>query len=347
MPKWLRPILVGIGVAAGLFTILILTLFIFRLPVEESLRLLATGAFQGKIAWSRTLVKLAPLLLTALGAAIAWRAGMYNIGGEGQLLIGTIGGTWIAQVLLASKSVPAPIVTILILLASALFGGAWAWIAGWLFVRRNVEVVISTILLNFVAIQLLSWVVRGPLQEAKHQLPLSEMLPDSVTLWRPERRLEAHLGIVWAILAAFILWVVLFRTKWGFKIRVAGDNPRVARANLMNAPRLQVQALMLSGALCGLAGGIEYAGVAFQLSDSANQSWGFLGIPVALLGGLHPLGCIPSALYFGALIGGSENLARFTPAGTTLIFVIQAAAVLGLVAIRDLGRRRKLEAGTA
>lgn len=327
-----------LGGAIALIVVLLLTLLAFHLPLGPSLHLLFQGAAGDKFGVSRTLVKTIPLLLTGLGMVVAWRGGMYNIGGEGQFVVGGLMGAWLAQI--AAKA-PSFILTPAILVACTLGGALWAFVAGWLYVRRGVEVVISTILLNFIALQLLGWAVSGPLQESKKQLQLTERLPDAVMLTRFDRQTDLHSGLMLAIVAALAVWFFLYRTALGFRLRVVGENTRVARANRIDASRMRLLAMAFSGALCGLAGGIEYVGVVGQLGSGYSQQWGFLGIPVALLGGLHPLLTMPSALFFGALFAGSENLARFTPAGATLVYMIQAAAVLAFVAYRAIAVRRR------
>jgi simple sugar transport system permease protein len=203
-----------------------------------------------------------------------------------------------------------------------------------------VEVVISTILLNFVAIQLLDWAVHGPLQEIKRQLPESDQIPKAVMLAKLDRQTDFHSGILIALLAVGLVWFFLYRTREGFFLKVVGASPRVARANRIDSRKTQERAMLLSGALCGLAGGVELLGTAGQLSTSFSQQWGFLAIPAALLGGLHPLFLIASALYFGALFAGTEQLGRFTQAGPTLVYVIQAVAVLALVAAQTIAMRK-------
>jgi simple sugar transport system permease protein len=264
---------------------------------------------------------------------------MFNIGGEGQLLFGALMGALVAQFAMRGAW-PPPLAGSCILLATVAGGAAWAWLAAWLYVRRGVEVVIGTILLNFIALQLLGWAVSGPLKETRGRVPLSDRLPDAFMLPRFDRQTDLHGGLLIAILAATVVWIVLYQTRAGFEIRLVGESVSVARSNRVDAPRAQIRAMLISGALCGLAGGIEYTGVAGQLGAGFSQNWGFLGIPVALLAGLHPLALPLSAGFFGALFAGSENLARFTPAGATLIYVIQAVAVLVFIAVRAVGDRR-------
>ncbi|MES1227194.1 MAG: hypothetical protein ABUL72_00900, partial [Armatimonadota bacterium] len=200
-------------------------------------------------------------------------------------------------------------------------------------------VVISTILLNFIALQFVGWAVEDPLQEAKHQLPQTDTLPDALMLWRPNRQLDFHAGVFIAIILAVCTYILLYRTTFGFRIRLVGANARAARASRVNASRVQFQALALSGALCGLAGGIEYSGIVGSIGISFSQGWGFMAIPVALIGGLHPLGTLLSAFLFGGLFAGTENLARFTAGGPTLLYIVQAITVLGLVGVRIFTKR--------
>jgi simple sugar transport system permease protein len=226
-----------------------------------------------------------------------------------------------------------------LLLCSVLGGAAWASIAAWLHVKRGVQVVISTILLNFIALQFVGWAVENPLQEAKHQLPQTDALPDALMLWRPNRQLDFHAGVFIAILLAVATYVLLYRTTFGFRIRLVGANARAARASRVNSSRIQFQALALSGGLCGLAGGIEYSGMIGTLGTSFSQGWGFMAIPVALIGGLNPFGTLLSATLFGGLFAGTENLARFTTGGPTLLYVVQAITVLALVGARVFTNR--------
>lgn len=327
--------------AVGLLVCLTLILWIFGLPVAGSLKLIVQGAFEDKFALSRTVVKSVPLLLTGLGMVVAWRGGMYNVGGEGQFVVGGLCGAWMAKsTAFGEHALPGYVCLILILLACSVGGAFYGWLAGLLYTKRGVETVISTILLNFVAIQLLGYAVSNPLQEAKRSLPQTELLPDAVMLPKLDRQTDIHAGLPLAILAAGLVYVYLFLSRDGFRLRLVGANPRAARANRIDAGAVQRRAMLLSGGLCGLAGGIEYTAIAGQLGSSFSQNWGFLAIPVALLGGLHPISVIFSAAFFGILFAGSEQLARFTPAGTTLIYVIQATAVLGFVGLNTFLERR-------
>jgi ABC-type uncharacterized transport system permease subunit len=315
----------------GLAAVLILTLIVFRLPIFSSLQLLFEGALGDKFALSRTVVKATPMIFTGLGMAVAWRAGAYNIGGEGQFILGGLAAAAGAKAF--GNVDPSPWEAIPLLLVSMLGGAMWAGIAGWLQVKRGVEAVISTILLNFIALQLMGWLIEGPLQETSHRLPETSELSTRVMLYRPNPQMDLHAGTLLAVIAAVVTSIYLFRTKRGFELRFVGANPLAARANRIGVDRVKVEAFLLSGLLCGLAGGVEYTGVAGLVGKGFNQNWGFLGIPVALLAGLNPMATVVSALYFGALLSGSENLGRFTSGGPTLVYIVQAAAVLAFVGL--------------
>jgi simple sugar transport system permease protein len=329
--------------AAGLLLIVVVTLWAFGLPVLSSLADLWTGAFGDRFGLARTFVRATPLVFCALGIVVAWRARMYNIGGEGQYVVGGICAAWAAKGLAALH--PA-LLTPAVMLGAAVGGALYAGLAGWLQIKRGVQVVISTILLNFVAIKALSYAVTGPLQQASRQNPMTDELPEAARLARFDLQSDLHAGVFLALVAAFLVTAYLYRTRWGFHLRLTGENPSAARTAHVPVARVQLNAMLLSGALCGLAGGVDYAGLTAQVGLGFSQNWGFLAIPVALLGALHPLGVLLSGVFFGGLLAGSENLAMFSTLGSTVVYVVQAVAVLGFVAIQSwLSRQRPRQEG--
>jgi simple sugar transport system permease protein len=334
----------AVGVTAGLVLILILTLLAFGLPVGHSLALLVQGAAGDKFGIARTLVRAAPLTLCSLSVVVAWRAGMYNIGMEGQFVIGSVCGAAAAKLF---WHMPGSVLNPVILLAAAIGGALYAGIAGLLQVVRGVQCVISTILLNFIALQILGWSVNGPLRQNETIMPQSEKLPDAVMFKHFDPQTDLHTGVFIAFAAALAIYVLLYMTKAGFRLRLVGENAAAAKANRIPADRIQVGAMLLSGALAGLAGAVEYAGMAGVIGSDTSQQWGFLAIPVALLGALHPLGVLFASLYFGALFAGSQNLGRYTPYGSTMVYVIQAAAVLVYIGLVTAMGRRRMKASEA
>lgn len=335
-----KALLPAVGALLGLTVALVLTLVAFGLPLADSLRLIWDGSLGSPGGLMRTAVKATPLMLMGLGMAVAWRAGMYNIGGEGQFLAGALGGAAAAKVLTA---VPVLLSKPLVFVSGFVWGGVFALVAAWLLVKRGVNVVISTILLNFVAIQMFEWALTGPLQEAKGRTPQTDRLPEALMLHRFDRQNDLHSGVLIALVAVMVVYAILFLTPLGFRIRLSGENPRAARASRIPPSRYQLIAMAMSGGLCGLAATVELLGITGQLAKGFNQQLGFIAIPVALLGNLHPLGVGLSAVYFGGLFAGSENLARFSNFGTTVMFVIQGAAVLAYVGVRTVLERRQVK----
>ena len=339
-----------LGYALGLIALLYVTFLFLRVPPGESLRALWVGAFGDSesghwYAISETLVKTTPLLLTGLGAVIAWRAGLFSIGGEGQLMMGAISAAVTARLL---PNVPGQILTVLMLAAAVAAGAIWGGIAGWLRVRRNVPEVISTIMLNYIALYLLGWLVNGPLQERAHRLSQSDPLPSGALLARILPPLlsggittRLHSGVLIAFVVTVAVTVYLFRTSSGFSLRVIGQNPDAARTARLPVDKLRIQAMLISGGLCGLAGVVELlASDTGTLYANFSPGWGYTAIPVALLGGLNPGGTLLSALFFGALSAGSSNLSRFSNVSSVLIYIVQAAAALAIVGARAWRNRQ-------
>jgi simple sugar transport system permease protein len=299
-----------------------------RSPVE-AFAALVDGAFGSLDSLSEVGLKTCPLLLTGLAIAVAFRAGAWNIGAEGQLLVGALAAGALGPRLGAVPSALGLTVTVLV---ATLGGALWAGIAAGLKVRRNVNEVISTIMLNFIALGLVSYLVQGPLMEAGGRYPQTDALPQA--LWMPRAEpYRVHLGLVVALLCAGGLHVLLFRTVPGYEMRAAGLNPVAARLAGINVNRRIVLALMLSGALAGLAGGIEVSGVTRRVYERFSPGWGFTAIAVGLLGRLSPLGVVAAAVFFGALDAGSNAMQRVAGVSSVLVSVIQATVILFLVAL--------------
>ena len=275
---------------------------------------------------SATLVRATPLLLAGLGVALAFRAGIWNIGAEGQLLAG-------AAAAAALGLIPAPIPRIVllpaVLLAGALAGAFWASIAEFLRRRRGVLEVISTIMLNFVALHVVGLLVHGPLQEPLGIYPQSASIAEAARLPRLIPGTRLHVGFVLAVLIAPLLWWWLRSTAAGFRLRAVGANPSAAAiAGRIDVPRVAGLAFVASGALAGLAGAVEVSGVTFALYENPSAGYGYTAIVVALLGRLDPLAIIPSAVLFGALESGALAMQREAGIPSVVVTAIEAVLVL-------------------
>lgn len=288
---------------------------------------------------SATLVRAIPLILTGLAVALAFRAGVFNIGAEGQLYAGAVAG--VAVGVLGGNGLPAFVHVPLVLLAAALGGALWALVPALLRIRMGVGEVITTLLMNFVGIYLAAWMVHGPLQEPRGVFPQTSSIAEAARLPVVVPGTRLHAGILLALGAALALHMVLRYTPTGFRLRAVGASPEAARvAGRIATDRTVLGAFLASGALAGLAGGVEVAGVTWALYEGLSPGYGYTAIAVALLAGLHPLGVVAAGVFFGALQGGAGAMQR--DAGIPAVWVdgMEALVILAVVAVGVLSRRR-------
>ena len=287
------------------------------------------------------LVRATPLILTGLAVAFAFQAGILNIGAEGQLLIGAACST--AITLKFGHTLGAGII-IVSLIGGSFAGAAWAAIAAELRARFHVLEVISTIMLNFIALYLVSFLVRGPLQEPTHIYPQTETMPLYARLPTLLSGTRLHAGFIIAVLAGVAGWWILQHTAAGFRLRAAGKNPSAAKiAGKINIGRTTRNVFLISGALAGLAGAIEVHGVTFALYENLSPGYGYTAIAVALLAGLNPLWVIATGIFFGALEAGASALQRDAGIPVTIASVIEALIILIVLAAGSIRSLRSLQ----
>ena len=302
-----------------------------------------TALFDGSLGsayalTSGTLVRATPLILTGLSVAIAFRAGVFNIGAEGQLLAGASAATAVTAIPILAQSSSAAWIG---LAAGAIAGAAWAGIGAVLRARFHVLEVISTILLNFVALYMVGFLVRGPLQEPLHIYPQSATLGLNARLPRILPASRLHAGFLIALATAIVAWWLFRYSAAGFRLRVVGANPVAARiAGEIDVDRTTTRAFIVSGALAGLAGAIEVAGVTFALYENLSPGYGYTGIAVALLARLDPLGVVASGLLFGALEAGASAMQRDAGVPSVVVSMIEAIVLLGLIVAWPLDRSK-------
>lgn len=284
---------------------------------------------------SSTLLRSVPLMLSGCAVAIAFRASVFNIGAEGQLLLGATFATGVGLIAPAGG----PIAVIFALIAGAVGGALWAGIAAVLRARFGVLEVISTIMLNFIALYLVGYLVRGPLQEPTHAYPQSSPLPDAFHLARIPGMGRLHVGILVAV-------AVLLATGWlfrhsaaGFRIIAVGESAAAARsAGLIDVERVTSRVLVASGAMAGLAGALQVLGVTFALYEDISPGYGYTAIAVALLAGLDAWMVIPSAVLFAALEAGGTAMQRDANVPSTLVSIVEALLILAVLWIQRDGR---------
>ena len=302
--------------------------------IARSFAALFTGSFGSISAVSETLTAATPVTMAALGVALGFRAGLFNIGAEGQLIIGGLAAVLAGFML---TGLPIYLHLPLALLAGMIAGGLWAAIAGWLKAATGAHEVITTIMLNFVAYRLTDYLLRNPpLQKPGRSDPISESVLPSATLpqlltWiDPGFRL--HLGFLIAIAAvAFVYWL-LFKTTVGFEFRASGASPDAARYAGIRAGLTIVLVMAVAGALAGLAGANQVLGVLGRASPNFSAGIGFDAIAVALLGRSHPVGVLFAGILFGALQAGGRQMQVSAGVSIDLIGIIQALIIVFIAA---------------
>lgn len=295
------------------------------------------GAFGGGRQLTETALKATPLLLVGLGLTAAFRSRVWNIGGEGQFYMGALLGGVVA---LFFPALPRPILLLTMLVAGALGGALWALIPGVLKIKRGMNEIISTLMLNYIAILLMQYLVRGPLQEPGGYLPVSAQLHPAARLpaFIPGTRI--HVGVLLALAFVPVVYGLLWFTPLGFRLRAAGSRASVARYAGMNVSRITLFALAFSGALAGLAGIIEVSTLHTRLKGDISGGYGFSAILVALLGRMHPVGVMAAAIFFSALIIGAQSMHIVLGLPASLADAIQAVIVLSVLATDAIARRR-------
>ena len=284
----------------------------------ETYKAMATGAFGAKYSISETLVKAIPLMLTGLAVAIAFRMLFWNIGAEGQLAVGGIAAAGVA--LFWADKLPAPVVLPAMLVAGFAAGAVWGLIPAALKAYLDVNEIITTLMMNYIAILMVNYLYTGPWKDPQgYGFPGSAQFPDAARLPRLTGRV--HLGIIFAVVAALLIWIVLDRTRWGYEIRVIGENPRAARYAGMSIARNILLVMLLSGGLAGIAGMSEVAGISHRLQKGLTVGYGYTAIIVAWLAKLNPWGVLLVAvLLAGLLVGGDQiQISMGLPASVALV----------------------------
>lgn len=298
------------------------------------------GAFGSVYGISETIIKTTPLLLIGLGMCVAFRSKIWNIGGEGQYIMGAIIATVIGVFL---SSMPSPLIILTIILASFLIGALWGAFAGFLKAKLEVNEIIVTIMLNYIAIYFLYYLIRGPFKDQTivGGFPQSPPISKSAILPTIFPELRINLGIIIALVIAILVYMLLFKTTLGYKIRVIGSNPIAANYGGIKVTRIIILSMFISGGLAGIAGAIEICGVHGRLLDGIVAGYGYIGIVVALLGELHPIGIIFAAIFFGAMIVGMQEMQRTIRVPFALIQSMEGLIII-LVLITSLMAQYKI-----
>lgn len=335
---------VGTPLASVVLAILIgsLIMWVSGYNPVKAFAALFQGSFGTPKAFGNTLLRSTPLILAGLGLAYGFRANLFNIGAEGQLFMGGLAAAWLGLVLVGQPwYVNLPI----LLLAAMLAGAAWAFIPAILKARIGAHEVITTMMFTYIARYIVSWLVVGPLKDPG-QIPQTRLLPVESQLPRIQGLFSdatlqafpflnlgrAHVGIFVAVFFAVVVWLVLKYTTLGYENRAVGYNPFAAQTGGISVQWTTVKALCISGALAGLAGGVEVMGVHHRLFDQFSSGFGFTGIAVALLAKNHPIAVIPAALLFGAMSAGGGTMQLEADVPQKIILIVQALVIFFVAA---------------
>lgn len=338
----LYPILVP--VLAVLAALAVGALFLLAIGADPGLVYgkLINGAVGSAYSQTQTIGKATPLLLVAIGVCIAFRANVLNIGVEGQVIVG---GLAAAATALGLQNLPAPVITILSLIAGFVAGGAWAGIPGILKAWFSVNEILSTIMMNQISGYLLIVLLTGPLKDTAAGTETANIIqtariPEAIWLAPLVPRTAFHIGAILAVIAAFAAFFFLWRTVAGYRIRAVGQNPRAATYAGISVRRVTLLAMVLSGALAGLAGSVEVLGVTHRAMQDFSTGYGFSGVVVALFGSLHPIGSIPAALLFGGLLVSGTKL-QSVGVSSAMVTVLEGLIVLFVVGSSEWVRRSR------
>ena len=322
----------ALALVVGAIVIVLSSVLVLKNAFDPTLPLtaygaLAQGAFGSFDSVVSTLVLTTPLLLAGLGVAIGFRAGLFNIGAQGQFLMGAVGSVATA---VHFQQAPAAVAITAGLIGGTLAGAAWGLVPGLLKAISGAHEVVTTIMMNYIAFAALAWIVSGPLQQPGSVPPTTPSVGIAalpIVLGR-----SGHIGIFIAFIAVPLAWFLLFRTTRGFEIRAVGANPDAARYAGIKPKRLIVLTMSIAGLLAGLAGACTVLGITHTMNPSFSTSVGFDAITVALLGRSNPIGVMMAAILFGAMRAGAGPMQINAGVPVELVDVIQGLILLFLIA---------------
>jgi general nucleoside transport system permease protein len=335
---WLRALVLAsaaVALALGVTAVLIAMSGKNPLVAYAALVRGAVGSID-RIAFA--LNKSTPYILGGVGVALCFRAKVINIGAEGQIAVGGIAATWVALSTTASSGasvIPAAIA------AAALAGAGWAAFAATIRLTRGVHEVLCTLLLNFVGLLLVSKVLHGPMGEPGAGFPQSPLFKRQAWLPNLLAGTDLHLGILIAALAVVACHMLLWRTTFGFRLRLLGASPAAAAYAGVSFPRCAFGVMALAGGLAGVAGGIEVLGVHYRLIEGFSLGFGFNAVAVALLASINPIAVLPAGLFFGFLEAGALAMQREVGVPSSLVFVIQGLTMVFVLCAIGIGIRQQ------
>jgi len=321
------------AIAIGMI-ILILSLYLCGIDVGSGIQTIYLGSLGRYNSISETLLRASVLALISYGLIISFTAGIWNIGAEGQYLMGAIASTIICLIF---KDLTGYSLIPLAIFAGIIAGLTWAFIPGLLLAKFNVNEVLTTLMMNYIAQYILSWLVTGPLQDKTSLFPESPYIPRQAFLPRiiPIYRLN-YISLVLLIALAPITYIILNKTFFGLSLRVLGSSRRVAKYSGINIDKMIVISIIISGALAGLAGALEILSIQYKLRPGIAQGYGYTGRVIALVGNLHPYGAFLASIFIASLINGISEVCQLYQLPIGLAQILQGVFLVAIVALRSL-----------
>jgi simple sugar transport system permease protein len=331
-------------VGAIAFTLLVSSLLVLwaGVPVAPTWAALVRGGFGSVFAWTETLTRATPLILTGLAAAVAFKARLFNIGAEGQLYAGALAAVAVGGMHGGEGfAAPAPVLMVLMFLAAAVAGALLLLGPALLKAKLGVDEVVTTLLLNFIVLLGVSALLDGPMKDPTAMgWPQSVSLQGQLELGKLIQGTRVHTGLLGAAALALALWAVFKYSVFGFDVRALGANPRAAAFAGVPPLRTLVLVALVSGALAGLAGAIEVAGRAGYVTLDMSPGYGYSGIVIAMLGALHPLALVAAAVFVAGVLVGADSMSRAIGVPTYIADVIVAASLISVLVATLLAQYR-------
>ena len=334
---WRSMALAALAVGLALAVTAILILIAGKNPLMAYWALV-TGAFGSTDRIAFALNKSTPYILAGVGVALCFRTRVINIGAEGQIAVGGLAATWVA---LGLAGLPGAMLIAAAMFAAALAGAAWAGLAAAIRLKRGVHEVLCTLLLNFVGTLAVSQALHGELGEPGAGFPQSPLLTDAAWLPKLVRGTDLHVGVLIAIVVVIACHVLLWRTPFGFRLRLLGASTGAAAYAGVDFARNVAAVMLIAGALAGVAGGVEVLGVHYRLIEGFSLGFGFNAVAIALLAAMNPIAVLPAGLFFGFLEAGALAMQRQVGVPSSLVFVIQGLTMVFVLCAMGAGIRRQ------
>ena len=348
-----KTVIVLIAILAGSF-LGTMVLWAIGAEVFKTFEVIFVEPLKSFYILTEVLIRMIPLIFVALGIAVAFRSGILNIGAEGQILMGVLGATIIA---VTWPDIPHWLMIPLCLITGTVMGALYGGIPGFLKARLSVSELLSTVMLNYIAVQTYTYALRVPLIDPVELktgsgTPQSMRFPESAWLSRLVPGTRLHSGLIIALILCVIIYFLLWRTSYGYRLRAAGAEAKAARYGGIPVSSALISAMVISGAFAGLAGAVEVTGLHRRAIEGISSGYGFTGIVVALFGGLHPGGIVPAAFLFGLVLVGGDMTQRMVGVPSNMVQVLQGIIILAIVSakvvmanpyIRERAERRFLK----